>query len=150
MPGSKIKLPVLAVSLTSIVIVIAFFLPWYLRGPGYSGYEIPEIVRAFKESTSFKVWTGRFDYRVYLIYSLYVIPLGAVITLVLLGLKKKYQYAAWPTAIIPLTGFLYGVVASGPKLFSKIGLGGWITVAAALVILLTLLVAARLTGSQQP
>lgn len=146
MARGKINLPINLVSLAAIALVIAFFLPWYLRGPGYSGYEIPEIVRAFKESTSFKVWTGRFDYRVYLIYSLYVIPLGAVVTLLLLGLKKKYQYAAWPTAIIPLTGFLYGVIAKGPSLFSKIGLGGWITVAAALVMLLALLKVLKLPG----
>jgi len=139
MPSSKVNLPALLVSLAAVAIVIAFFLPWYLRGPGYSGYEIPELVRAFKESTSLKVWTGRFDYRVYLIYALYVIPLGAVVTLVLMALKKKYRYAAWPTALIPLVGFLYGVIAKGPKLFSKIGIGGWITIGAALVMLLALL-----------
>jgi len=148
MPSSKFNLPVILVGLAAVLIVIAFFLPWYLRGPGYSGYEIPEIVRAFKESTSFKVWTGRFDYRVYLIYSLYVIPLGAAVTLILIGFKKRYQYSAWPTAVIPLTGFLVGAINKGSKLFAKIGLGGWITLGAAMVMLLALLGALKLSRQE--
>ena len=145
--SQKSNLPLNLASVASIAIIVAFFLPWYLRiGAAYSGFDIPEIVSSLKQATSLKSWTGRFDYRIYLVYALYLIPLGAIATIALSVLRQNYRLAAWPTAVIPLAGFLYGLVTKGQKLLPKIGIGGWITISAALVILLALVDVLRLPG----
>lgn len=133
-------LPINIVSIAAMAIIVAFFLPWYSKfGSVYSGYEIPEIVSTLKQTTSFKSWTGRFDFRTYLIYSLYLIPFGALMIIVLNILRKNYLPAAWPTSILPLAGLVFGLIKKGSGIIPKIGIGGWITIVAALIMLLVLL-----------
>lgn len=138
MAKNKINIPVDLVSISSAVIVVAFFLPWVKYGVSYSGYEIPDIARMVAKLTSFKAWTGRFDINAYLVYLLFIIPLGAAAVLVLSAMNKPARFPAMVVAALPLAGFIYGLIRIGFKVFTYIGVGGWLTIAAAAVMALAL------------
>lgn len=138
MAKNKINIPIDLVTISAAVIVVAFFLPWVRYGVSYSGYEIPAIARMVAKLTSFKAWTGRFDINVYLVYLLFIVPLGAAAVLVLSAMNKSVRIPAMVVAALPLAGFLYGLIRVGFKIFSYIGLGGWLTIIAAAVMALAL------------
>jgi hypothetical protein len=121
------------------VIIIAFFLPWVNLGGSFAGYEIPDIASAAGKATSLRSWTGKFDINVYFVYALFLIPLSAVAILVLAYQGKDVRPAVWIAAVMPLAGLVYGVFRQGLDIFPRVGLGGWLTVAAATVMLLALL-----------
>jgi len=139
MSRNKTALPANLLTITAAVIVVAFFLPWVKLGVSYAGYEIPDIASAVGRATSLRSWTGKFDINVYLVYALFLVPLGAAAVIVLSILAKDARPAAWITAVMPLAGFVYGVIRQGFDVFPRIGLGGWLTIAAAAVMLLALL-----------
>jgi len=138
MAKRKPEIPVNIVTICSAIVVIAFFLPWVRYGVSYPGYEIPDIARLAARMTSFKSWTGRFDINVYLVYLLYIIPVGATAVLILSYLQKPVQILAMVLAALPLAGFVYGLISMGFKIFSYIGIGGWLTIVAAAVMALSL------------
>lgn len=139
MAKTKISVPVNLVTLSAAVIVVAFFLPWVKFGGSFSGYEIPDIARVVGKATSFRSWTGRFDINVYLVYALYLVPIGAVAVLALGINGNNSRPVAWVTAAMPLAGFVFGLIRMGFDIFSRIGLGGWLTILAAIVMMLSLL-----------
>jgi len=138
MAKQKISFPIDAISICAVVIVLAFFLPWVKYGVSYSGYEIPGIARLAAKMTSFKALTGHFDINVYLVYLLYLVPIGAVAVIILGVMGKPARYVAMVVAAMPLAGFLYGLISMGLKIFSHIGIGGWLTIVAAAVMALSL------------
>ena len=126
------------VTISATIILVAFFLPWVRYGGSYTGYEIPDIARIAAKATSFKAWTGRFDINVYLVYLLYLVPIGALAILVLSAVSRPLGIVAMIVAAMPLAGFVYGIFSMGFKLFSHIGIGGWLTIVAAAVMALAL------------
>lgn len=138
MAKSKINFPVDLVTISAAVIVVAFFLPWVKYGVSYSGYEIPDIARMVAKVTSFKSWTGRFDINVYLVYLLFIVPLGAAAVLILSVMNKPVRILAMVVAAMPLAGFVIGLIKVGFKIFTYIGFGGWLTILAAAVMALSL------------
>ena len=146
MAKNRINIPIDLVTITAAVIVVAFFMPWVKYGVSYSGYEIPGIARMVAKLASFKTWTGHFDINVYLVYLLFIVPLGAVVVLVLSVMNKPARIPAMVVAALPLAGFIYGLIRVGFKIFSYIGIGGWLTIIAAAVMALSLAGIIRLPG----
>lgn len=138
MAKQKTAIPIDLVTICSAIIVVAFFFPWVKYGVTYSGYEIPGIARVAAKATSFKSWTGRFDINVYLVYLLYIVPIGAAAVLVLGYLRKPVRIPAMVVAAVPLVGVVYGLIRVGFEIFSYIGIGGWLTIVAATVMALFL------------
>lgn len=138
MAKNKINIPVDLVTISAAVIIVAFFLPWVKYGVSYSGYEIPGIAKMVSKVTSFKSWTGRFDINVYLVYLLFIVPLGAAAILVLGAMNKPVRIVAMVVAALPLAGFVLGLIKVGLKIFSYIGFGGWLTIIAAAIMALSL------------
>ena len=139
MARKKKALPIDLFTIGAAVIIVAFFLPWVKLGGTFSGYEIPDIASAAGKATSLKSWTGKFDINVYFVYALFLVPLSAVAILVLGFQRKDVRPAAWVAAVMPLAGLIYGSIRMGLDIFPRIGLGGWLTIAAAAVMLLALL-----------
>ncbi len=148
MATKKNSVPINLLTIGAAVIVVAFFLPWVKFGGSFSGYEIPDIAKSVGKVTSLKSWTGGFDINVYLVYALFLVPLSAVGVIVLSVMKKNAEPAAWVAAVMPLAGFVYGLIRMGLDIFGRIGIGGWLTIAAAAVILLALLNVIRLPGGR--
>jgi len=146
MAKKKPALPINLLTLSAAVIVLAFFLPWVKFGGTFSGYEIPGFASAVGKATSLKAWTGKFDINVYLVYALFLVPLGAAAVLVLSFMGKNVRTIAWIPAAMPLAGFVYGLIRAGMDVFSYISIGGWLTIAAALVMALSLLNILKLPG----
>ena len=128
------------------MIVVAFFLPWIKYGSSYSGYEIPDLASSVGRLKSFKAWTGRFDINVYLVYLLFLVPLSAAVVIALSMKGKDSRLVAWVAAVIPLAGLVYGFIRKGADVFSRVEIGGWLTISAAAVMLLALLNILRLPG----
>lgn len=138
MARNKIKIPIDLITISAAVIVVSFFLPWVKYGVSYSGYEIPDIARMVAKVTSFKSWTGHFDVNVYLVYLLFIVPVGAVAILVLSAINKPVRILTMAVAALPLAGFVIGLIKVGFKIFTYIGPGGWLTIAAAAAMALSL------------
>jgi ABC-type dipeptide/oligopeptide/nickel transport system permease subunit len=139
MAKRKKKLPINVVTVSAAVMVVAFFLPWVKFGGSYSGFEIPDLPSSLGKATSFKSWRGEFDINVYLVYALFLVPIAAAAVLILNFNGKDGNKLAWFPAVAPIAGFLFGLVRAGMDIFSYIVVGGWVTIAAALVMLLALL-----------
>ncbi|MFV1997851.1 MAG: hypothetical protein ACC641_07540 [Acidiferrobacterales bacterium] len=148
MTRKKATLPVNLLTIAAAVIVVAFFLPWVKFGVSYAGYEIPDIARVVGKATSLRSWTGKFDINVYLVYALFLVPISAAAIIVLSVLARDTRPAAWIAAVMPLTGLAYGVVRQGLDVFPRVGLGGWLTIAAAAVMLLALLNVIKYQGDR--
>jgi len=148
MAKRKISLPVNLVTIGAAIIVVAFFLPWVKFGGSFAGYEIPDIAHMVGKMTSLKSWTGKFDLDVYLVYALFLVPISAAAVLVFGVLGKDVTLPAWVAATLPLAGFVYGVLRQGVDVFPRIGFGGWLTIAAAAVMLLALLKVIKLPGGR--
>lgn len=146
MVRKRTALPVNLLTIAAAVIIVAFFLPWVKFGGSFSGYELPDLANSIGKLKSFKTWTGRFDINVYFVYSLFLVPLSAVAVIVLSSLGKNAKPAAWVTSVLPLAGLVYGFVRKGADVFSRVEIGGWLTIAAAVVMLLVLLNVLRLPG----
>jgi len=146
MAKQKISIPIDLVSICSAIIIVAFFLPWVRYGVSYSGYQIPDIAHLAAKVTSFKSWTGRFDINVYLVYLLFIIPIGAVAILVLGALGKPVRAVTIAVATMPLAGFAYGLISMGLKIFSYIGIGGWLTILSAAVMALSIAGVIKMPG----
>ena len=146
MAKKKSALPINLLTISAAIIVVAFFLPWVKFGGTMSGYEIPDFASAVGKATSLKAWTGKFDFNVYLVYALFLVPLGAAAVLVLSFMGKDANKVAWIPAVMPLAGFLYGLIRAGMDVFSYIGIGGWLTIVAAGVMVLALLNILKLPG----
>lgn len=139
MAKKKLTLPINLVTISAGVIVLAFFLPWIKFGGNHAGHEIPDIASAINKVTSLKSWTGKLDINVYLVYALFVVPIGAAAILAMSAQRKDVTPIAWVVAIMPIAGFLYGLIRLGLDVFSYIGLGGWLTILAGVVMVLSLL-----------
>jgi len=139
MARKKSALPINLLTISAAVIVVAFFLPWVKFGGSFAGYEIPDIARVVGKATSLKAWTGKFDINVYLVYVLWLVPICAAAVLAMGVMGKDATKVAWFPAVVPVAGFLYGLVRAGMDIFSYIALGGWLTIVAGLVMLLALL-----------
>jgi len=139
MARKKSGVPINLLTISAAIIVVAFFLPWVKFGGSYAGYEIPDIARVVGKATSLKAWTGKFDINVYLVYVLWLVPICAAAVLVMKVMGKDASLVAWFPAVVPIAGFLYGLVRAGMDIFSYIALGGWLTIIAGLVMLLALL-----------
>jgi len=146
MAKQKISIPIDPITICSAIIVVAFFLPWVRYGVSYSGYEIPDIARLAAKATSLKSWTGRFDINVYLVYLLFIVPIGAAAVLVLSFLNKPVRVVAMIVSAMPLAGFAYGLIKVGFKIFSYIGVGGWLTIIAAAIMALALAGVIKMPG----
>lgn len=144
----KKSLPINFYTIDAAVIIIAFFLPWVKLGGSFAGYEIPDIASAVGKATSLRSWTGKFDINVYFVYSLFLIPISAVAIMVLAFQRKDVRPAAWIAAAMPLAAIVYGLIRLGLDIFPRIGVGGWLTVATAVVMLLALLNVIKLPGSR--
>jgi len=144
----KSILPVDFYTIGAAVIIAAFFLPWVKFGGSFAGYEIPDIASAVGKATSLRSWTGKFDINVYMVYALFLVPLSALAILVLGFQGKDVRPAAWVAAVMPLAGIVYGLIRMGLDVFPRVGLGGWLTVAAAAVMLLALLNVIKFPGSR--
>lgn len=139
-------LPIDYLTIGAAIIIVAFFLPWVKFGGSFAGYEIPDIARSVGKLTSMKAWTGKFDINVYLVYALWLVPLSAVGVFILGVMGKDVRPAAWVAAVMPLAGFVYGILRMGLDVFPRIGTGGWLTIAAATLMLLALLNLVRFPG----
>jgi hypothetical protein len=148
MAKPKISIPVDLISIGAVVIVIAFFLPWIKLGGSFAGYEIPDIAHAAGKATSLKSWTGKFDINAYLVYSLFLVPISAVAVIAFGAVGKDRTLVAWVAAVMPIAGFVYGFIRLQFDMFPRLGLGGWLTVAAAVVILLALLNVIKMPGKK--
>lgn len=146
--AKKKSLPINFYTIGAAVIIVAFFLPWVKLGGSFAGYEIPDIASAAGKATSLRSWTGKFDINVYFVYSLFLIPLSAVAIVVLAFQGKDVRPAAWVAAAMPLAGIVYGLIRMGLDVFPRVGLGGWLTIAAAAVMLLALLKVIKYPGSR--
>lgn len=146
MAKKKPAFPVNLLTISAAIIVLAFFLPWVKFGGTWSGYEIPGFAHSVGKATSLKTWTGKFDINAYLVYALFLVPLGAAGILALSFMGKSVRTVAWITAAMPLAGFAYGLIRAGTDVFSYIVIGGWLTIAAALVMALSLLNILKLPG----
>lgn len=148
MAKSRISMPVDLITIGAAVMVVAFFLPWIKLGGSFAGYEIPDIAHAAAKATSLKSWTGKFDINVYLVYSLFLVPVSAVAIIVFGAMGKDRILVAWIAAVMPIAGFVYGFIRLQFDMFPRLGLGGWLTVAAAVVILLALLNVLKMPGKR--
>lgn len=146
MTRKKTALPINLLTIAAAVIVFAFFLPWVKFGGSFAGYEIPDFANSIGKLKSFKTWTGRFDINVYLVYSLFLVPISAAAVIVSSVRGKNARFAAWVAAVLPLAGLAYGFVRKGVDVFTRIEIGGWLTIAAAGVMLLALLNILKLPG----
>jgi hypothetical protein len=149
MAKNKSALPINLLTISAAIIVVAFFLPWVKFGGTFSGYEIPGLASSVGKATSLKAWTGKFDINVYLVYALFLVPLGAAAVLVFSFMGKSAKQVAWVPAAMPVAGFVYGLIRAGMDIFSYIAIGGWLTIVAALVMLLSLLNVIRMPGSSR-
>lgn len=138
--------PINLLTIAAAVMVAAFFLPWIKFGGSFAGYEIPDLANSIGKLKSFKTWTGRFDINVYLVYSLFLVPISAATVIVLSVQGKSAKLAAWVASVLPLAGLVYSFVRIGVDVFSRVGIGGWLTIVAAGVMLLALLNVLRLPG----
>ena len=146
MAKSRVTIPVDLVTIGAAVIVVAFFLPWIKLGGSFAGYEIPDIAHAAAKATSLKSWTGKFDINVYLVYSLFLVPISAVLIIAFGAIGKDRRIPAWIAGVMPVAGFVYGFIRLQFDVFPRIGLGGWLTIAAGMVILLALLKVIKMPG----
>lgn len=146
MARKKSTSPVNLLTLAAAVIIFAFFLPWIKFGGSYAGYEIPDLANTIGKLKSFKTWTGRLDINVYLVYSLFLVPVSAAAVVIFNLRGRNAKPAAWVAAVLPLAGFIYGFARRGMDVFSRIEIGGWLTMAAAGVMLLVLLNILKLPG----
>ena len=146
MAKSRVTIPVDLVTIGAAVIVVAFFLPWIKLGGSFAGYEIPDIAHAAAKATSLKSWTGKFDINVYLMYSLFLVPISAVLIIAFGAIGKDRTIPAWIAGVMPVAGFVYGFIRLQFDVFPRIGLGGWLTIAAGMVILLALLKVIKMPG----
>jgi hypothetical protein len=148
MAKSRITMPVDLITIGAAVMVVAFFLPWIKLGGSFAGYEIPDIAHAAAKATSLKSWTGKFDINVYLVYSLFLVPISAAAIIVFGAMGKDRTPVAWIAAVMPIAGFVYGFIRLQFDMFPRLGLGGWLTVAAAVLILLALLNVLKMPGKR--
>jgi hypothetical protein len=148
MAKSRISFPVDLVTIGAAVIIVAFFLPWIKLGGSFAGYEIPDIAHAAGKATSLKSWTGKFDINVYLVYSLFLVPISAAAIIAFGAMGKDRTIPAWIAAVMPTAGFVYGFIRLQFDLFPRLGVGGWLTVAAGVLILLALLNVIKMPGKR--
>ena len=148
MAKSRVSIPVDLVTIGAAIIVVAFFLPWIKLGGSFAGYELPDIAHAAAKATSLKSWTGKFNLNAYLVYSLFLVPISAVLIIAFGAMGKDRTIPAWIAAVMPIAGFVYGFVRLQFDLFPRLGVGGWLTVAAGVLILLALLNVIKMPGKR--
>ena len=117
-------------------LIIFFFLPWFGAGPfsvsGYSLTTIPSVLNAASASSGLRT-----NNSVDLLYVVWLIPILAAITLVLgLTSAKRPRAIAAVTAIVTLLMFGLVIAAGGGDTFRVMGIGSYLTILAAIGLLL--------------
>jgi hypothetical protein len=110
------------------VLTVSFFLPW-LSNPQISaaGYDLEDFLRFF---STLEPVAGIFSVLVYLI------PAGGLCIMILVVLKKSSGLLSLITAMGPLVMFVVLILRS-PFILSQMQVGMILTLAAALILLIT-------------
>ncbi len=139
--------------LLSLLLVIAFFLPWFGMNPDmtvfaasnsqYSGFQLLMAFSSVADNIFTLVSTfvsKNMAFLIYLVYVLFLIPLLGILAIVLSGLRKKHAGAVHLTQYI-FTGLILTVFFIGLHInpdiktlfesFFRIGYGFWISLLAA-------------------
>ncbi len=125
-------------NICAIVLLVAFFLPWVsFFGMSASGYSIPGIVSGLNQwGSSLSGEAASVPWQVYLVY---LVPLTAIGVLVTDFLKTDEMIArivAILAGVIPIAGVIYMLIESGGEVFNYLSLGAYLTILAAIGMLL--------------
>lgn len=130
-------------SLCAIGLIIGFFLPWAtvdgLFPVSVAGYEIPDIA---KKTGQFMTMASRSGNQAYLLNLLYLIPATSALTIFLNMQGKDTRLSSAVAGGIPIVGFLYGLLKVGGiprETLSFLDFGAWLTLVAAVVMLLAVM-----------
>tara|TARA_A100001234_G_C12472146_1_gene319786 strand:+ start:164 stop:607 length:444 start_codon:yes stop_codon:yes gene_type:complete len=125
-------------NICAIVLLVAFFLPWVsFFGMSVSGYSIPGIASGLGQFGS--AMSGEAASVPWQVYLVYLVPLTAIGVLVTDFLKTDENIARIVSilaGVVPLAGVIYMLIESGGELFSYLGFGAYLTILAAIGMLL--------------
>ncbi len=106
-------------------LIAGFFMPWVsIWGVSLPGYRIPEIAGGFDQFT--QAMGGKGDPNLLLFYSVYAIPILALLTLLSALAHKTDEDWEKPlsviTGVVPFAGFVYVISQVGEDLFKILAL----------------------------
>lgn len=117
------------IGISSLVLLISFFLPWTYFFTSISGFDIAFHSSEFVDITE----DGGIAL---LLYGLFTIPVLSIITLMGSFQGKDVKKIGVITGIIPLLYFLYFFVQSD-GLYEALGFGAYLTILSALVLVIS-------------
>ena len=125
-------------NICAIVMVVAFFLPWVSGGGiiSFAGYQLPNAAEMLTNLSAAFSESGQGDtyYSVYLVYLVPLLAIGVLATDYLKSDEKVVHYVAIAAGAFPVVGFVIGLINTGS--LQGLGIGVWLTMLAAIVMLL--------------
>lgn len=123
---------------SAAAIIAGFFMPWAsIWGVSLPGYKIPEIASGIHQFS--RAMSGRGDPNFLLAYSVYAVPLLALLTILdaLGGSTNERRSRSFGALAggLPLLGFTYVLGKIGADLFQILAIGAYWTVVAGVVLL---------------
>ncbi|MCK4909614.1 MAG: hypothetical protein KAS70_06920 [Planctomycetes bacterium] len=125
----------------AVSLIVCFFMPWVSLGGliSFSGYQIPDLVKGVSSLVSaFSDEPQPMNKKLYILYLLYLIPICSVTTIVLGRKGISSRISSLFAGLTPLAAFTYCLSKSGTDIFEGMAIGAWLTIIAAVGILVSL------------
>jgi len=134
-------------TIMAIVMLVCFMLPWLKVGGlmTLEGYEIPVKVQD-AGLFSWQTLTGGFNYKAYLGYILYLVPIASAMIIVQQIRDKSVTLLAIIAGLVPWLIAVMLLVKHGMGAFDRIQLGLYISLGAAVLMILDSTGAVKIPG----